>query len=62
MIVMDRSAARLLFLAVWVCSVGAIGFFTLAQFGWLAAVAVAVPMTIVIGAITRALLRASEVR
>ena len=43
MTVMDRLAAWVLFIAVGLCSVGAVTLFTLAQFGWLAALAVAVP-------------------
>jgi uncharacterized membrane protein len=60
MMFMDRFAARVLFLAVWACSVGVVSLLVFSQFGWLAAVAVAVPMTLVIGAIARALSRAAR--
>jgi xanthine/uracil permease len=58
---MDRFAGRLLFVVVWVCSAGAVTLFTLAQFGWLAATLVAIPMTILIGATVLALSRAAGV-
>jgi len=60
-IVMDRFASRMLFLGVWLCSVGFVALFVVAQFGWLAATLVAVPMTVLIGAIVLALSRAARV-
>ena len=59
---MDPFASRMLFFGIWLCSVGVVALFTLSQFGWFAAVTVAVPMTIIIGAIVTALLHASEAR
>lgn len=61
MIVMDRFAAWMLFVAVGVCSVGAVALFTLTQFGWLMATLVAIPMTLLIGAMVFSLSRTARI-
>ena len=61
MIVLERFAARILFLAVWACSVGVVSLLVFSQFGWAAAAAVAVPLTIVVAVVALALGRAARI-
>lgn len=58
---MDRITAVLFFAVLWICSVAVISGFVLWQFGWVAAVAAAVPLTVVVTVIAVALGRASRI-